>query len=81
MQSMPLTDDMEEAHGCNEFLAETVLKTPQAIFGADNSRFEKFVMILGGICNKKQSEERTLNMLAVIIGNLSNDANLGQMFQ
>ena len=78
---MPLTDDMEEAQGCNEFLADSVLKAPQSIFGADNSRFEKFVMILGGICNKKQSTEATLNKLAVIIGNISNDANLGQMFQ
>jgi len=53
MQHMPLTDDMEEAHGCNDFLADAVLRNPQSIFGADNSRFEKFVMILGSICNKK----------------------------
>jgi hypothetical protein len=81
MLHMPLTDDMEEAHGCNEFLAEAVLRDPQTIFAPDNSRFEKFVIILGTICNKKQSEENTLNKLAVIIGNLSNDPTYGSLFQ
>lgn len=73
---LPLTHDMEEAKIQNEFLAECILKNPTYILGQQYERLEKFVLILGEICTKKQSDPGTLDMLSVIIANMSQDANL-----
>jgi hypothetical protein len=67
---------MEEAKIQNEFLAECILKNPTYILGQQYERLEKFVLILGEICTKKQSDPGTLDMLSVIIANMSQDANL-----
>jgi len=62
-------------------LANSILKSPIFILGAQYERLEKFVVILGEICTKKQSEPDTLEKLSVIIANISQDANLGGQFQ
>jgi len=74
---LPLTHDLEEAQIQNEFLTELILKNPTLVLGANNERLEKFVTILGEICNKKQSDEITLARLSVIIANLFQDPVLG----
>lgn len=74
---MPLQKDYTEAQFCNEFLAEEVMKNPALILGPANERLEKFVMILGEICDDEQSNEKTLDRLAVIVANLFQDATLG----
>jgi hypothetical protein len=76
VSNLPLTHDMEEAKVQNEFLAETMIKAPSVILRLDDpaqsmQRLEKLVMILGEICYKKQSEEETLDKMAVVIANLS----------
>lgn len=81
LAQLPLTHDMEEAHAQNAFLANSILKSPTFILGAQYERLEKFVVILGEICTKKQSEPDTLEKLSVIIANISQDANLGGQFQ
>lgn len=53
MSLLPLTHDMEEAQIQNEFLAEQLLKSPQAVVGANYERLEQLVLILGDICTKK----------------------------
>jgi len=68
---MPLTHDLEEAKMQNEILADGMLKAPQVLLGEDYGRLEAIVVILGVICQKKQSSPETLDKLAVIIANLS----------
>jgi len=77
---LPLTHDMEEAKVQNTFLADSVLKNPTFILGAQYERLEQFVVILGEICSKKQSDPATMEKLSVIIANISQDANLGGQF-
>ena len=48
---MPLERDLVESQFCNEFLAEMVMKDSAAILGPANERLEKFIMILGAICD------------------------------
>ena len=62
---------MEEAKVQNEFLADSMLKAPSVILGANMERLEKLVLILGEICHKKQSDEGTLDKLAVVVANMS----------
>jgi len=81
LQNLPLTHDMEEAKVQNEFLAENLLKNPQGMLGASGERLEQVVVILGEICWKKQSDDETLEMLSVVIANLSQDAAAGASFQ
>lgn len=81
MSNLPLTHDMEEAHIANKFLAEAMLKGPQFILGNNAERLEKLVMILGEICWKKQCEPETLDMLSVVIANMSQDVNVAGTFK
>ena len=53
---MPLTHDMDEAKIQNKFLCEALLKNQAGILGANLERLEQFIVILGEICNKKQSD-------------------------
>lgn len=62
---------MEEAKIQNQFFAESILKAPAAIYGPNYERLEQVVTILGEICWKKQSEDETLEMLSVVIANVS----------
>jgi hypothetical protein len=62
-------------------LAESLLKSPAALLGAEAERLEQVVTILGDICVKKQSDEDTIMMLSVVIANLSQDAIMGAQFQ
>lgn len=78
---MPLTHDMDEAKIMNKFLAKAVLADSNGILGANFERMEQFVVILGEICSKKQSDQITLEMLSVIIANISQDSNLANGFQ
>ena len=76
VQNLPLTHDMEEAKVQNEFLADTMLKAPGLILedqsgNLQGARLEKLVMILGEVCHKKQSDEGTIDKLAVVIANMS----------
>ena len=73
LNNLPLSHDMEEAHIQNKFLSEAILKNPTFILGANYERLEQFVGILGEICSKKQSEAETLEMLSVIVANMSQD--------
>ena len=81
MNNLPLTHDMDEAKTQNKFLCEAVLRNPPAILGGANERLEQFVVILGDVCNKKQADQLTLEMLSVIIANISQDANLADNFK
>lgn len=81
MSTMPLSHDMDEAKIMNKFLAKAILVNPTSILGNNYERLEQFVVILGEVCNKKQSDSITLDMFAVIIANLSQDANLGGTFK
>lgn len=54
-----------------------MMKAPAALVGANGERLEQVVTILGEICWKKQSEEETLEMLSVVISNMTNDAAVG----
>jgi hypothetical protein len=65
----------------NKFLAEAMLKQPTLVLGDNFERLEQFVVILGTACVKKFSEPETLDMMAVIIANLSQDANLAAQFK
>jgi len=78
---LPLTHDMEEAKIQSQFLAEALMKSPAFILGDQYERLERVVMIFGEICCKKQSEPETLDMLSVIIANISQDANLAGQFK
>lgn len=62
---------MEEAQVQNSFLATSILSNPNFILGAQYERLEQFVVILGEICGKKQSDNDTLEKLSVIIANIS----------
>lgn len=86
VSNLPLTHDMEEAKVQNEFLAETMLKAPSVILALDDpnqsmQRLEKLVVILGEACHKKQSDEGTLDKLAVVIANLSQNQAIAAQFQ
>jgi len=81
LSNLPLSHDMEEAHIQNLFLSEAALKQPTFILGQNYERLEQFVTILGEICCKKQSDALTLEMLSVIVANISQDANLSGNFQ
>ena len=81
LNNLPLTHDMEEAHIQNEYLAQAVLKSPNYILGQQYERLEQFVVILGEICCKKQSEPDTLDMLSVIVANISQEPNLAMQFK
>ena len=72
---------MDEAKIQNKFLAEAILRSPNTILGANYERLEQFVVILGEICTKKQSEQITLEMLSVIVANISQDPNLAANFK
>jgi hypothetical protein len=72
---------MDEAKIQNKFLSETVLRSPAAILGENNERLEQIVVILGEICTKKQSDAITLDMLSVIIANISQDGGLANAFK
>jgi hypothetical protein len=72
---------MEEAKVQNMFLAESLLKSPMNILGANGERLEQVVVILGEICWKKQSDEETIEMFSVVIANISQDATAGASFQ
>ena len=50
---LPLTHDLEEAKGQNEFLAELLIKRPAVVLGANNEGLEHFVVILAAISTKK----------------------------
>lgn len=77
---MPLTHDMEEAKDQNEFLADTLLRDPKALLGAEYERLEQLVMILGEVCSKKgQCEPATLDKIAVILADMGNDQNLAPL--
>lgn len=76
VQNLPLTHDMEEAKVQNEFLADTMLRAPGMILEDSSgnlqmARLEKLVVVLGEACYKKQSDDATLDKLAVVIANLS----------
>ena len=58
-----------------------MLTNPALVLGTSYERLEQFVMILGEICCKKQSELETLEMLSVIVANMSQDANLAGQFK
>jgi hypothetical protein len=58
-----------------------VLKNPNYILGQQYERLEQFVVILGEICCKKQSEPDTLDMLSVIVANISQEPNLAMQFK
>lgn len=77
---LPLTHDLEEAKIQNEFLAVSLLKSPQFVIGANLERLEQIVKILGEICYKKQCEQFTLEKLSVVIANLSSDPAIGPQF-
>lgn len=81
LQSMPLTHDMDEAKTMNKFLAQATLRDPASIFGQNYERLEQYVVILGEICHKKQSDAITLDTLSVIIANISQDNNLANTFK
>jgi hypothetical protein len=72
---------MDEAKIQNKFLAEAVLRNSVVMLGSANERLEQFVGILGEICTKKQSEPLTLEMLSVIVANMSQDPNLAGIFK
>lgn len=76
MSLLPLTHDMEEAKIQNEFLANSMLKSSQTILGENNERLEQFVMILGEICQRKQSDPGTLDKLSVVIADLTQSNGL-----
>lgn len=80
VSAMPLTDDMEEAKFVNEFITFGLLKSPETFIGANNERLEHIVTILGAISAKKQSNDITLERLAVFISNISNGP-IGAQFQ
>jgi hypothetical protein len=76
---------MEEAKVQNEFLAQTMITAPSVILRLDEpgqsmQRLEKLVMILGEICYKKQSDEVTLDKMAVVIANLSQNQQISGQF-
>jgi len=73
LSNLPLSHDMEEAHIQNLFLSEAMIKNPTFILGANYERLEQFVTILGEICCKKQSDAKSLEMLSVIVANMSQD--------
>lgn len=81
LAQLPLTHDMDEAKIQNKFLGEAILRNPTAMLGAAYERLEQFVVILGEICTKKQSDPQTLEMLSVIVANISQDANLADNFK
>jgi importin-5 len=78
---LPLEKDYIEAKFCNEFLAEETMKNSALILGPNNERLEKFIMILGEICDDEQSNENTLDRLAVIVANLFQNAQLSEPFK
>ena len=79
MVAMPLTDDMEEAHFANEFLATGLLTHQNMFVNGDN--LEHLVQILGTIANKKQSKTETLEKIAVFMSTVSQDATLEGKFK
>ena len=81
LQNLPLSHDMEEAKIQNQFFAESMLKAPATVIGANGERLEQIVVILGEICWKKQSDEETLEMLSVVIANLMQDGTIGAQMQ
>ena len=80
LQNLPLTHDMEEAKIQNKFFAENMLKSGPDMIGAQGERLEQVVIILGEICWKKQSDDETMEMLSVVVANLSQDAVAGPHF-
>ena len=77
---MPLTHDLEEAKIQNELLAVALLKNPVAILGQEKERLGQVVKILGEVCQKKQSEEHTLQKFSVAIANMSQDPAIQASF-
>ena len=48
-----------------------MLRAPQAILGDNAERLEQFVVILGDVCCKKQSDPETIEKFSVVIADLS----------
>lgn len=81
LELLPLKADTIEGKEQNEFLVESFMKQPAIILGENNQRLEKFVNILGTICDTEQSEADTMDRLSVIVANLFQDPNLGTQVQ
>jgi len=81
LSCLPLTHDMEEAQLQNQFLATSLIQAPEVMLGEGNSRMEQIVVILGEICQKKQSSAETLEKLSVIVADFSQNPATAEVFK
>ena len=81
MSLLPLNHDLEEAKMQNEYFAEMLMKRPQVITGPNNEGLEQLAVILGTISSKKQSSPETLEILSVVLSEISNNGNINTKFQ
>ena len=70
---MPVINDLEESKNQNEILTEMLESQPTLLFGADGSRFEQVVMIIGDIFKEKYLKKDTQSRLAKVIKHMAQD--------
>lgn len=78
---LPLKNDIDEAKIQNEFIASMLHEQPLLILGDQYQYFERIVILLSDIIQKKFVTEETGLKLAAIISNMSKDPNFGPQFQ
>lgn len=78
---LPLKNDIEEAKLQNEFIASLLQEHPLLILGEQYQHFERIVILLSDITQKKYVTDETGLKLAGLIANMSKDPNFGPQFQ
>ena len=78
---LPLKNDIEEAKLQNEFIACLLQEQPLLILGEQYQHFERIVVLLSDITQKKYVSDETGLKLATLISNMSKDPTFGPQFQ
>lgn len=78
---LPIKNDVEEAKLQYEFLAQILQENPLLVLGEQYQNFERIVILLADITQKKYVSDETGVKLAGIIQNMSKDPTFGPQFQ
>ncbi len=78
---LPLKNDLEESKIQNEIFSQLLTECPTFVMGEQYERFEKVILILSDILDKKYVDENTGRTLASFTKQMANDANLGSHFK
>jgi len=78
---LPLRGDLEESMQQNEYLADFLTTNPTIIIGAEGQRFEKIMLIIGEVLNKKYVKDETGLKLIHFVKQVASDTTMSQHFK